>query len=251
MTTNQLLNEVVTALDHARAQDDGLNETIRDVRFKFGAAYVALADGTVLTLTAKELSKRESLLVVVDVQNDFMPGGALGVPGGDEIREPIQQLIDSPKFDLRVCTGDSHPWTHCSFEENGGKWPAHCVTNTVGAQLALIDTYGIQRFVWKGLDASAEEYSGWGPTSDWLRNDSLAVRKVYVCGLATDYCVKATALDAAKEGYEVYVILDCCRAVAPDTEAEALKEMRAAGVRFTLFADVLGHASPGYTATVK
>lgn len=173
-------------------------------------------------------------LIVVDVQNDFCPGGALAVPEGDAIIPAINALI--PRFRVVVFTRDWHPVDHCSFAAPpryvDGAWPRHCVANTPGASLrAEIGAPADAIIVDKGTDAAQEAYSGFEGTklTETLRERGIA--RLYVCGLATDYCVKHTALDGARLGFEVAVIEDASRGVAPETTAAALDELRVAGVR--------------------
>ena len=192
-------------------------------------------------------------LILVDIQNDFLPGGALAVPEGDAV-VPVADRVQ-PRFDLVVATQDWHPANHGSFAVNhvGRKpgeiielaglsqilWPVHCVQGTHGAEFAPgLDTSRIERVFPKGTNPSVDSYSGFFDNgqmqatglADYLRERG--VEEVYVLGLATDYCVKWTALDARKLGFVTYLIADGCRGVnlAPDDVSQALEEMRAAGV---------------------
>ncbi|MBM3289549.1 MAG: nicotinamidase [Candidatus Hydrogenedentes bacterium] len=175
-------------------------------------------------------------LIVVDVQNDFCPGGALAVAGGDGIVAGINAL--SPKFPVRVFTRDWHPADHCSFSADpqfvDKSWPAHCVADTPGARFhSRLAVPADASIVNKGTDAAKEAYSGFDntPLAEALR--ARGVRRVFVCGLATDYCVKATALDAVKNGFDTFAIEDLCRGVdiPAGTARAALDAMRGAGVR--------------------
>lgn len=193
-------------------------------------------------------------LVLVDIQNDFLPGGALAVPEGDQIIPIVNSLL--PRFELIVATQDWHPPGHASFAANhpGRKpyeqidldglpqtlWPVHCVQNTGGALFAPgLDTRRIARVFPKGTDPRIDSYSGLFDNghrqstglAEWLRERG--VSGIDVVGLATDYCVKFTALDAAQEGFRVHLIEDACRGVnlAPDDTGRALDQMRQAGVR--------------------
>jgi nicotinamidase/pyrazinamidase len=171
-------------------------------------------------------------LVIVDFQNDFTPGGALAVPDGDAIAGPVDALARSGRFDLVVATRDWHPPDHGSFAAAGGPWPPHCVQGTPGAELhpgldrALVDVV-----IDKGQDRATEGYSGFEAT----RLDALlrerGVDHVTIVGLATDYCVKHTALDALRNGFGVTVDMTATRAVdvAPGDGERALEELRAAG----------------------
>jgi nicotinamidase/pyrazinamidase len=171
-------------------------------------------------------------LLIVDFQNDFTPGGALAVPEGDEIAERINALAGSGEFDLVVATRDWHPPDHGSFEERGGPWPVHCVQDTEGAELhPALDRTKIDVVIDKGQDSGTEGYSGYEGTelAKVLREHD--VDEVLVVGLATDYCVKNTALDALREGFKVTVDPEAVRGVdvnEGDSE-RALDEVRAAG----------------------
>jgi nicotinamidase/pyrazinamidase len=171
-------------------------------------------------------------LLIVDFQNDFTPGGALAVPEGDRIADRVNQLAASGQFDLVVATRDWHPRDHGSFEENGGPWPVHCVQGTEGAELhPALDRSKIDVVIDKGKDAATEGYSGFEATelAELLREYD--VDEVLVVGLATDYCVKNTALDALREGFTVTVDSSAVRGVEVnegDSE-RALEEIRDAG----------------------
>jgi nicotinamidase/pyrazinamidase len=170
-------------------------------------------------------------LIVVDVQNDFCPGGALAVPNGDEVIAPINGL--ARQSELVVATRDWHPPDHGSFVENGGPWPVHCVRDTPGAQLhERIDTDLIDAIIDKGRTGEKEGYSGFEDTDleDMLRERG--VDTVHVAGLALDYCVRATALDAKRAGFNVILHRDATRAVEmnPGDGERAVAELREAGV---------------------
>jgi nicotinamidase/pyrazinamidase len=170
-------------------------------------------------------------LIVVDVQNDFCPGGALAVPEGDAVVEPINQMARVAPF--VVATRDWHPADHGSFAEQGGVWPVHCVAGSSGAELHPgIDRGLVDAIVDKGQAVDREGYSGFEDTdlSQFLRDHG--VDAVDVVGLALDYCVKATALDARREGFDVTVHRGATRAVevAPGDAERAVQELRAAGV---------------------
>ena len=192
-------------------------------------------------------------LILVDIQNDFCTGGALAVPQGESVVPVANRLM--ALSDLVVATQDWHPATHGSFAANhpgrkpfemaelGGLpqvlWPAHCVEWTGGAQFhPSLDTRRIARVFPKGTDPGIDSYSGFFDNGrkkatglgDWLK--AQRVDEVLVCGLATDYCVKATAVDAAGLGFRVTVVEDACRGVAlsPDDVPKAFAAMREAGV---------------------
>ncbi len=175
-------------------------------------------------------------LLVVDFQNDFVPGGALPVAGGDEIAEPLGRLLD--RFDLVVATRDWHPPDHASFR---GAWPVHCVQGTPGAELhRSLDRAKVDLVVDKGQDPASEGYSAFQDTglAELLR--ARGVDRLYVAGLATDYCVKHSVLDARREGFDVVVVEDAIRVVdvRPGDSARAVEEMRAAGARFARSAEI-------------
>jgi len=192
-------------------------------------------------------------LILVDIQNDFLPGGALAVPGGDEIVSLANRLMED--FGIIVATQDWHPPDHGSFAANHpGKevfesidlhglpqtlWPVHCVRDASGAEFAPgLDVRRITRVFQKGTRPEVDSYSGFHDNghrhstgmADWLREQG--VTHLTVCGLATDYCVKFTALDAVSEGFRVTLSLAACRGVnlmAGDVD-KAVEEMRGAGV---------------------
>jgi nicotinamidase/pyrazinamidase len=171
-------------------------------------------------------------LVIVDFQNDFTPGGALAVEQGDEIAGRINELAASGDFDLVVATRDWHPADHGSFIPEGGTWPVHCVADTPGAQLhAALDAARVDVVVDKGQHRELPGYSGFERTElEQLLRDR-GVEDVTIVGLATDYCVKNTALDALQKGFRVTVDPDAVRGVdvEPGDADRALDELREAG----------------------
>jgi nicotinamidase-related amidase len=174
-------------------------------------------------------------LVIVDYQNDFAaPGGALAVPGGEDVAARIDALAHDPRFALVVATRDWHPPDHRSFAARGGPWPAHCVQGTPGAELhPALDRTAIDAVVDKGQDPDAEGYSAFEPGElrDLLREHG--VDAITVVGLATDYCVLDTARDALREGLAVTVDASAVRAVdvAPGDGERALATLRDLGAR--------------------
>ncbi|RKP54757.1 bifunctional nicotinamidase/pyrazinamidase [Pararobbsia silviterrae] len=204
------------------------------------------------------------VLLVVDVQYDFMPGGALAVPYGDEVIAPINRL--AAHFSHVVLTQDWHPANHASFAVNhpGGQpfsrahmpygeqvlWPAHCVQGTQGAQLhEALDIAHARLVIRKGHHANVDSYSAFveadrtTPTglTGYLRETG--VKRVYCCGLATDYCVAWTALDARACGFEAFVIEDASRPIDLDGSLEAAwLQLTDLGVERLLVDEVLGHA---------
>ena len=192
-------------------------------------------------------------LIIVDVQNDFCPGGALAVPDGDAVIAVANRL--QPYFDRVVLTQDWHPSDHGSFAANHAErapgefidlhglqqilWPVHCVQGSPGAAFHVdLERSHVDHIVQKGNDRTVDSYSGFYDNgrrhstglSDWLRKEG--VDTVAVLGLATDYCVRFTALDAASEGFETSLIEDGCRGVElQDGDcAAAIAELREAGV---------------------
>lgn len=185
----------------------------------------------------------DDALIVVDVQHDFLPGGALAVASGERIFGPIDAL--APRFRRVYATRDWHPPDHSSYAAYGGPWPVHCVAGTRGAAFdARLDLRKVDAVIDKGVDRATDGYSGFAATS--LASDLRVhgVRRVFVCGLATDYCVKATALDAQAAGFTTVVIADASAAVnvQPGDEARALDELRAAGIDVVQSEDITGSA---------
>ena len=187
------------------------------------------------------LSSKKRALIVVDVQNDFCPGGTLAVARGDEVVAPLNELIEEflergePVFKSR----DWHPEKTKHFAPYGGAWPVHCVQNTKGAEFhpALIDDMHI-RIVSKGL-GDEDSYSAFDGTDLALQLHRLGVEEVWIGGLATDYCVKNTVLDALKEGFQVKALENAMRAVElkPGDGEAAIAEMREAGAEINNSAD--------------
>ncbi len=181
-------------------------------------------------------------LLVVDVQNDFCPGGALAVPDGDAILPRVNRTIELfVHRGLRVlATRDWHPRVTKHFKAYGGAWPPHCVQGTKGARfhrdLRLPKDAVILS---KGMDPEQDSYSGFQALNDGGRDlesvvHDLGIDELFVCGLATDYCVRATALDALRRGIRVRVLDDAIKGVdlKPGDSEAALKEMSEAGVPF-------------------
>ena len=172
-------------------------------------------------------------LLLVDIQNDFCPGGSLAVPDGDAVVSVANALI--PRFDLVVATRDHHPAGHSSFAPQGGPWPDHCVQGTSGSEFHP-DLAPVEHVVCKGELHEADSYSGFADDNGndtglhaFLRDRG--VRELVILGLATDYCVRATVLDALARDYEVTVVTDGCRGVdvnAGDSD-RALTEMAEKG----------------------
>ncbi|AOJ80607.1 nicotinamidase [Burkholderia savannae] len=206
------------------------------------------------------MQRTDDVLLVIDVQNDFMPGGALAVARGDEVVPAINRL--AARFDQVVLTQDWHPRDHVSFAANhpgvapfstialpyGEQvlWPVHCVQGTQGAALHRdLDIPHARLVIRKGRDASVDSYSAFveadrkTPTglAGYLRE--LGVKRVWCCGLATDYCIAWSALDARAAGFDAAVIEDACRAIDLDGSlARAWASLAAAGVARVQSADV-------------
>ncbi len=187
----------------------------------------------------------DAALILVDIQNDFCPGGALAVNDGDKIVPVVNRLIR--KFPLVISTQDWHPVNHVSFESRGGPWPSHCVQGTRGAELHSdleIDT--IAHYFRKASTPDKDDYSEFAGRDDQGRSlkevlELRGVRNIYVVGLATDYCVLETVLDGVKYGYEVYVVTDAMRPVNvnPDDGEKALKRMATNGAHLVTSEEVL------------
>jgi nicotinamidase/pyrazinamidase len=171
-------------------------------------------------------------LIIVDVQNDFCPGGALAVPQGNEVIPTINRLLKQSW--LSVATMDWHPAEHSSFEPHGGPWPPHCIQGTTGAELhPELDADSIQLTITKASHRDKDAYSGFDGTDLARILREKGITRVVVCGIATDYCVKATAHDALEEGFEVVVLEDAIRGVEvnPGDSRRALEGLRKAGAQ--------------------
>jgi nicotinamidase/pyrazinamidase len=172
-------------------------------------------------------------LLIVDFQGDFTPpDGALAVTEGDRIAERLNELARADRFALVVATRDWHPRDHGSFAEQGGPWPPHCVQGTPGAELhPALERDSVDVVVDKGQDPGTEGYSGFEGTKLAALLRENRIDRVTVVGLATDYCVKNTALDALREGFAVTVDTTAVRGVdvRPGDSERALDELRAAG----------------------
>lgn len=206
-------------------------------------------------------------LLVVDVQNDFMPEGSLPVPEGDQVVPLIHQLMD--RFEIVVATQDWHPADHGSFASNHeGRqpgetidlegleqilWPDHCVQGTLGAQFhPEVRSEKFTKVFRKGTDRSIDSYSGFHDNghrrstglAEWLRQSG--VDTVFVCGLAADVCVRFTVLDAIREGFTTYLVCDATRGVnlRPGDVDQALEQMRDAGAEL-IESDEVGEARQG------
>jgi nicotinamidase/pyrazinamidase len=174
-------------------------------------------------------------LLVVDVQNDFLPGGSLAVPRGDEVVPALTRYLAA--FQSRglpiFATRDWHPPNHCSFREQGGPWPPHCVAGSEGAQFPhdLVLPPSTVVITLKGTEPDRDAYSGFDRTDLDARLRAAGVRRLFIGGLATDYCVLWTVKDALKLGYSVLLLMDAIRAVNihPDDGRKAEDEMISLG----------------------
>jgi len=175
-------------------------------------------------------------LIVVDVQNDFLPGGSLAVPEGDAVVAPLNRYAAAfAAKNLPVyATRDWHPANHCSFRAQGGPWPPHCVADTAGAAFAPgLKLPARTTVISKATAADKDAYSGFEGTDLDARLRAQGVKRVFVGGLATDYCVLNTVRDARKLGYDVLLLTDAVRAVnvKPGDGQDAEAEMRRLGAR--------------------
>jgi len=197
-------------------------------------------------------NKNKNALILVDIQNDFLPGGSLAVKNGDEVIEVANKLMD--EFDHIIATQDWHPENHKSFAANNAKnigdiidlnglsqfmWPDHCIQNTFGAELAKnLNKDKIQKIIYKGTDLEIDSYSGFFDNGhlksteldNYLKEKNIT--DLYIMGLATDYCVKFTAIDAVDLGYNTFLIKDGCRGVEINKGdiKNSLKEMQKKGI---------------------
>ncbi|MCS7164890.1 MAG: bifunctional nicotinamidase/pyrazinamidase [Candidatus Calescibacterium sp.] len=191
----------------------------------------------------KDIKISNSALIVVDMQNDFLPGGSLAIPNADTIIPVINEYIRF--FETQglpvVYTRDWHPEDHLSFKENGGQWPRHCVQNTPGSEfhhnLYFPKNYII---ISKAYEPQLEAYSGFQSTDLDQKLKDMNIENLFVCGVATDYCVFHTVMDAIRLGYKVYLLVDAIRGVDlnPNDSEEAIKKMINAGVELIVFEEL-------------
>lgn len=193
-------------------------------------------------MDAIQLSSKDALLIV-DVQNDFLPGGNLPVPAGDEVIPVLNRYISvfARQSLPVVATRDWHPAEHCSFQPQGGIWPPHCVAGSKGAELAaLLALPPAAVIVSKATTAEQDAYSGFEGTELASRLRASGSERLFIGGLATDYCVLNTVKDALSQGFEVALLLDAIRAVdvrAGDGRA-AIEQMIERGARPLRFAEI-------------
>lgn len=213
------------------------------------------------------VDRERSCLLVVDLQPDFLPGGALAVQGGDEILDGVRDLLESDLFAVRVATQDWHPPDHLSFASNhpghhpmdvidlyGHEqilWPDHCVQGTPGAELLEgMPWHRVTAIVRKGTDRRVDSYStfrnNWDPSGERPRTGltgylrERGVEEVWLCGLARDFCVKWSSEDAADAGFRVYVLWDLTRPVDPASDERTRAEIEARGVAILHSREVAG-----------
>lgn len=189
------------------------------------------------------ISVKKTAVFLIDVQRDFCEGGALAVPNGDEVVPVCNELIkQASEYGCAVLASrDRHPADHCSFSINGGQWPVHCVDGQPGAEFHKDLQLPVDVMVFdKGTHADTEAYSAFDGTAAASILKDAQVARLIMCGLATDYCVKASVLDALKAGFEVTVISDGCRAVNvnPDDGQKAFEEMKSAGAEICTLSDL-------------
>lgn len=189
-------------------------------------------------------------LIVVDCQNDFCPGGSLAVKDGDKIIPNINKLTGSGEFDIIIASKDWHPQNHISFAKSHGVdpftqvgektvWPIHCVQGSVGAELRpSLDTHNINLIIHKGMDLNHDSYSAFADDNGketGLRDILKGEYDMYVCGIATEVCVNATALDAFSawgvDNPDVYVITDACAGITPEGEEDTLGDLVPKGIK--------------------
>lgn len=181
------------------------------------------------------------VLLVVDVQHDFLPGGALGVVDGDRVIGPVNRAIERFAGQPVLLTRDWHPPGHCSFRAQGGPWPTHCVAGSRGAEfsdeLKIPPGTGV---VSKATQVDRDAYSAFAGTDLDLRLRALNAKRLFIAGLATDYCVVNTVVDAVAAGFEPVVLLDAIAAVdvQPGDGERAIERMRELGARFAVSTDL-------------
>ncbi len=177
-------------------------------------------------------------LLVVDLQNDFFKSGALPVPEAEEILPRVARLLTLP-FDKKIASQDWHPAGHCSFASVGGLWPDHCIQGSHGAQLTPpLDHFTFDFIVKKGIDQEVDSYSAFFDNEKrrstglegYLRSEG--IHELYVVGLATEYCVFHSCMDAVQLGFSVKLIVDACQGLSAEAVLQCSNQMRQAGVEF-------------------
>ncbi|MCI0406508.1 MAG: nicotinamidase [candidate division Zixibacteria bacterium] len=188
--------------------------------------------------TAVKINLETDALIMVDVQNDFCPGGALAVREGDQVVQPLNYA--QKFFRFTFATRDWHPEEHCSFMGRGGPWPPHCIQNTHGARFHPDLEISRAWVISKAFEKDKDAYSGFQGTDLEARLKREGTKRVLVGGLATDYCVRATALDALFAGFEVVLLEDAVRGVDvnPGDSEKAVNELKEKGVVFAKSTDL-------------
>ena len=203
-----------------------------------------------------------SALIVVDIQNDFLPGGALAVPSGDSVIDPASRLMADPRWRAVVVTQDWHPSDHVSFaaqHENCSPfqeielsygpqvlWPVHCVAGSAGAALpASLSDRTAHLVIRKGMNREVDSYSAF-VEADGVTRTGLAgylrergIDRVVICGLALDFCVRFTAEDAARAGFATAIVEDACAAISPEANEALFAQLAALGITRVMTDDVL------------
>jgi len=181
-------------------------------------------------------------LIVVDVQRDFCEGGALAAADTLSLLKPLQACIDAGRRAgaVIVFTQDWHPENHSSFRSNGGPWPVHCVANTPGAELMPpVEAKASDVIIHKGAGVDGAGYSGFEITGLAERFRELKIERAGVCGITTEYCVRATALDGVQAGFQITVLTDMIRGVQAAETQKVLTELRNAGAKTATAAEWL------------
>lgn len=183
---------------------------------------------------------KNSALIIVDMQNDFLPpNGALPVPDGDKIIQIINQYIEKFKGNKIFATADWHPENHISFKERGGPWPPHCIQNSKGAEfhseLKLPEGVVVVK---KASDPDKDAYSGFEGTDLAQKLKESGIDTVFVCGVATEYCVKNTVLDALKYGFRTYLLQDAIKGINEEDSKRAMEQMKNEGAILVQFKDI-------------
>ncbi|MFM2478806.1 isochorismatase family protein [Celerinatantimonas sp. MCCC 1A17872] len=178
--------------------------------------------------------KASDALLIIDLQNDFLPGGALGIASAERVIEPINrytQYFERSQATI-ILSRDWHPDDHCSFAPQNGPWPAHCIQNTRGAQISANFTWPTQAWlVSKATSSDKDAYSAFDGTELALQMKHCGIKRLFICGLATDYCVLQTTLDALSSGFECFLLTDGIDAVnvSEHDGQQAIEKMCAKG----------------------
>ena len=199
---------------------------------------------------SEKTDMKDSALIIVDMLNDFIDGSMACLNAREAVNETVtfidSRTASSEPEDENEITGmfpilficDHHPADHCSFRENGGLWPAHCVSGTRGSEIDdSLKSYVSEEFTfYKGCDKNLEQYSGWEGVNTAGQSvaevlDLLDINDVYVCGIATEYCVKETCSDLLSAGYEVYLLTDALAYVDENDHEKAIAEMDGMGIK--------------------